>query len=111
MTICIKTADTGKLRAKLPPTITLVDGDAATDAFNQFKIDSTPVVVVYRDGYVVGSAHGGSAESVETVRLLLWSAAAGPDGFRLHRPQPVSFEPHQKVAVSTTSESEGGPKT
>lgn len=107
VTICINSIDT-KMRAKLAPTVTLVDGDVAAQAFKQFKIDSTPVAVVHRDGYVVGSAYGSSAESIETLQRL-WSGSSRPDSFR-PSDQPVSLEP-RKTAIRIRSDSVGGSKS
>lgn len=88
------------MRARLIPSTTVIAEEVATQAFRHFRIESTPVVVLYRDGYVVGSAHGTAAESLDTIRRL-WSASVAPQSFHPEDPRPR--EPEAIVAAHDRS--------
>jgi hypothetical protein len=112
---CINSDDSRKIRARLGPRATIVDGLLAGQIFKQFKINATPVAVVHRDGYVVGSAYGSSAESVDALRRL-WLASTQPDAFQPQEQRPNILQPqeqlltigHTKDAARIGTSSEGG---
>jgi hypothetical protein len=113
--ICINSDDPKRIRARLGPRVTNVDGPLAAQIFKQFNINTTPVAVVHRDGYVVGSAYGASAESIDTLRRL-WLASTQPNVFQPQEQRPNVFQPqeqllaieHKKDAARIGSGSEGG---
>ena len=107
VTVCLIHADTGKMRDKLGPGFNVVEADVAAQAARHLRIDSTPIVVVHRDGYVVGSAHGSSAESIGTLQRL-WSASAMPEGFRPYQPDQLLAKRGQPAVVRDPLHSEGG---
>jgi hypothetical protein len=105
LAVCINSDDPRKIRARVGPWVDIVDGELAAQVFKRFKIDATPVAVVHRDGYVVGSAHGASAESIDTLRRL-WLASTQPEVFR-PQDQLMTIE-DKRDAAAISSGSNGG---
>jgi hypothetical protein len=73
-------ADAQQLTVRLGSDVTLAPADAAGDIAAEMRIVATPVVIFHRDGYIVASATGSGADSLESIREL-WKEVA-PNGNR-----------------------------
>lgn len=90
---CVAKHADGKMRSRLGSDAIVVQQSVAEQVFKHFRIDSTPVVVLHRDGQVLGTAHGSAAQSIEGI-YRLWSASAMPETFN-----PADSSPHEARAA------------
>lgn len=110
LAVCIIGRDKGDMRRRFPPKVLIIEPSIARDAARHFNIDTTPIAVVHRDGYVVGSARGGGIDRIQR----LWSAATGtvdslvPVDSHSVSPQPLRFDVRREAVVSAGSDSGGG---
>lgn len=68
-------ADVTSLRERLDGSATEVPASAGTDAAREMNIEVTPVVVFFRDRFVVGSSWGDAAGSEKDIREV-WDGLA-----------------------------------
>src|SRR2546430_3860551 len=106
--VCRTSAGPGTMRERFASSqVTWIEETIAIQVVQQLGITSTPVIIVHRDGYVVGTAHGSSAESMDTIRRL-WTAASSPTGFRVQRAGAIDLSASARSKRAATPRLKGG---
>jgi hypothetical protein len=69
--VCPTGGDQGQLERAVDPRLAVIAGDVSESAARELHIVQTPLVLVQRDGVILGHARGDSAQSAAQVRAFI----------------------------------------